>query len=229
MGKLIGFNISEVPLYSVLIVLRTLHMILALILVYVTLWSDMKQAYSNAASLGASREVLFTIGASAGACLALAAPKQILSKGMDVRVRGVVALCPITAHASSLPENLRPIYNSYKTNATNVPIISAATMETFIGAIQVKYDDERLFVSLGLEELVRSQGWPKTSIVTCDKDPLRDDGAVLETILKSAGKAGSVNRKNYEGLPHCFWRFLQTGMRDQLLKYVLEQIRWVLE
>jgi versiconal hemiacetal acetate esterase len=40
-------------------------------------------------------------------------------------------------------------------------------------------------------------------IVTCWKDPLRDDGTVLEVMFKEKGF--KVKRDHYEGVPHYFW------------------------
>ena len=47
------------------------------------------------------------------------------------------------------------------------------------------------------------RGLPPVIIVNADIDPLRDDGATLETALRNAGV--QVQRRNYEGAVHEFF------------------------
>jgi len=69
--------------------------------------------------------------------------------------------------------------------------------------------------------------FPKTYIVTCGKDPLRDDGTVLRRMLEERGV--KVRSDYYAGLPHCFW--MMPGIRDteEFGEKLTEGARWVLK
>lgn len=68
--------------------------------------------------------------------------------------------------------------------------------------------------------------FPPTYITTCGKDPLRDDGTVLEMMLKDKG----IKTKNdlYEGLPHYFWLFPSMKGGEEYLANVSKGARFVL-
>lgn len=131
-------------------------------------------------------------------------------------------MVPVTAHPSSIPAEYKPQYQSYDENATDVPVIDAATMKTFFDAAAVDPHDEKAFVTLSknLKE------FPPTYIATCEKDPLRDDGIVLEAMLKKEG----VKTKSdfYEGVPHYFWLFPGVARGEEFLLNVAKGAQWVL-
>jgi versiconal hemiacetal acetate esterase len=68
--------------------------------------------------------------------------------------------------------------------------------------------------------------FPPTYISTCGKDPLRDDGKVLELMLKKEGVP--VKRDHYDGVPHYFWMF--PGVEEDLnfLENVAKGAQWAL-
>jgi acetyl esterase/lipase len=69
--------------------------------------------------------------------------------------------------------------------------------------------------------------FPRTWIVTCEKDPLRDDGVILENMLIAHGVV--VQRKHYNGFGHCFWIFPQIDKRLELLADVVNGVKFVIQ
>jgi len=69
-------------------------------------------------------------------------------------------------------------------------------MKTFLEAADIDFKDEKTVITLS-KDLGK---FPPTCISTCGTDPLRDDGRVLEKMLKKEGLKTKSDR--YEGLPH---------------------------
>jgi len=180
-------------------------------------------AYKNAESLGADQGKVFTTGASAGGGLALTVADQVIKAGNSSHVAGIVAMVPVTAHSSSIPAAYKPQYTAFTENASGVPIIDASTMKTFFEASGTHYNDEKVFVTLS-NALAK---FPKTYIATCGKDPLRDDGRVLKTILEKEGV--KTKHDNYDGVPHYFWMFPGIEGREEFLGNVVKGVQWVFE
>ncbi|PBP26194.1 hypothetical protein BUE80_DR002863 [Diplocarpon rosae] len=179
-------------------------------------------AWENATKLGGDQSQVFTTGASAGGGLALGVADHFSTFSTGPKVRGVIAMVPVTAHPASIPAAYKSQYTAYTENATGVPIIDAATMKTFFDAAAIDPNDGKAFVVLS-ENLGK---FPPTYIATCGKDPLRDDGRVLEAILKQEG----VKTKSdfYEGVPHYFWLFPGIAGGEEFLKNVVKGTQWVL-
>jgi versiconal hemiacetal acetate esterase len=131
-------------------------------------------------------------------------------------------MVPVTAHPSTIPQKYASQYTAYTENGSGVPVIDAGSMKTFFEAAAADSNDEKTFVVLskGLRD------FPPTYICTCGKDPLRDDGKVLEAMLKEEG----VKTKSdyYDGVPHYFWLFpgIKGGM--EFLMNVTKGAQWVL-
>ncbi len=94
-------------------------------------------------------------------------------------------------------------------------------METFFSAAGVSPNDEKAFVTLSKD----LKSFPPTYISTCGKDPLRDDGKVLEVMLKKEG----VKTKSdfYEGVPHYFWLFPGVERGEEFLGNVVKGAQWI--
>jgi len=179
-------------------------------------------AWLNADKLGGDQSKYFTVGGSAGGGLALTVADQVIKAGERSHIQGVIAMVPITAHPTSIPAEFKARYTSYTENSTGVPLIGADSMRIFFEAAGADYHDERTFVTLS-KNLAE---FPRTYICTCGKDPLRDDGKVLEAMLKKAG----VETKSdfYPGFPHNFWIFPGIKSSADFLENVVQGARWVL-
>jgi versiconal hemiacetal acetate esterase len=131
-------------------------------------------------------------------------------------------MVPVTAHPSSIPSAYKSHYTAYSDNATGVPIIDADTMRIFFETAGADYNDEKVFVTLSKD----LDKFPPTYIATCGKDPLRDDGKVLEIMLKENG----VKTKSdfYPGVPHYFWLFPGITGGEEFLMNVVKGVQWVL-
>lgn len=150
------------------------------------IYSDDLQALKNASSLGGDPSKLFTIGTSAGAGLALSIANQFAkttpADGKNP-VRGIVALAPISLHPDHVPAEYQAMYTAYTENAVDVPVVDRSSMVAFYEACNAAPTDPDIFTALS-PHLAK---FPPTYIVTCETDPLRDDGTVIEAALKKAG------------------------------------------
>lgn len=68
--------------------------------------------------------------------------------------------------------------------------------------------------------------FPPTYIATCEFDPLRDDGKVMELALMKAGVR--VLSDHYEGYPHYFWIFACLSDSERFVRNVIAGIHFVL-
>ena len=131
-------------------------------------------------------------------------------------------MVPVTAHPSSIPSAYKSKYTAYTDNATGVPIIDADSMRIFFETASADYNDEKTFVTLSKD----LEKFPPTYIATCGKDPLRDDGKVLELMLKEKGVKTKSNF--YPGVPHYFWMFPRIKGGEEFLMNVVKGAQWVL-
>jgi len=131
-------------------------------------------------------------------------------------------MVPVAAHPQSIPAEYKSQYTAYTENATGVPIIDADSMRIFYEAAGTNYHDEKVFVTLSKN----LKDFPPVYIATCGKDPLRDDGKVLEAMLKKEG----VKTKSdfYDGFPHYFWLFPGIERGEEFLGNVAKGAQFVL-
>jgi len=180
-----------------------------------------KWAWHNADKLGADQSRAIVMGSSAGGGLALTVADQVIKAGKRDHVQGIVAIVPVTAHPSSVPSKYASHYTAHKDNAHGVPVIDWRTMETFYQAASADPNDEKTFVTLSKE----LKEFPPTYICYCGKDPLRDDGKVLEMMLKDEGV--TTKSDYYDGLPHYWWMFPGIRNADKFFGNLLEGVKWV--
>ena len=95
-------------------------------------------------------------------------------------------------------------------------------MAFFHEQVAVDPKDANIFVVLNE---ANHGNFPPTYIVTCEADPLRDDGKVLEVCLKKAGV--KVKSDYYEGLPHYFWIFPSVKEGKEFVGNLVEGCRWI--
>lgn len=103
-----------------------------------------------------------------------------------------------------------------------MPLVNKTVMETFIAAANLNPNNPSHFVTLSKN----LREFPPTFIITAEKDPLRDDGVLLETILLEEGV--KVKRQHYDGFGHVFWIFPMLEKRNVLLRDATEGIKFVL-
>lgn len=131
-------------------------------------------------------------------------------------------MVPVTAHKDSIPKEYASGYTAYTENASGVPMIDAGTMKTFFEAADADPRDVKTFVSLSKN----LKDFPPTYIATCGKDPLRDDGKILEAMLKKEGVKTKYN--HYEGQPHYFWLMPGIPGGEEFLQDVVKGAQWAL-
>jgi versiconal hemiacetal acetate esterase len=159
-------------------------------------------AHQNASSIGGDANKFFSIGGSAGATLALTIANYLVADpAKRSSIKGCVALVPATMHWNHVLPEYKSMYRSYDDNV-GVPIIDKGSMEVFYDAAGLDPKDPNTFVALNTQN---HKNFPPTYIVTCEADPLRDDGKVMEECLKKADVP--VKSDHYSGLPHYFWIF----------------------
>lgn len=162
---------------------------------------------------------------SAGAGLALSVTRTVLLGHEDLpkdAVRGVLALAPVTLHPDNVPSSLQSQFLSYNENGENVPIIDKKSMDEFFLSIAVDPKDPSYFISLDQDIL---KIFPPVYVVTCEFDPLRDDGMILLSSLES--NHVNVRHDHYSGLPHCFWLFPTLPETNIFMQNLFNAIGWL--
>ena len=159
-------------------------------------WDDALAAYKwvagNAASIKGDPKRLALAGESAGGNLAIATAVAARDAKLQPPTH-VLAVYPVGQTG-----NLNT--KSYKDSANAKPL-NKPMIEWFVDKLLAKPADKadpRL-------DLVNAKfaGLPPVTIVSAQIDPLREDGAILETALKRAGV--KVQRKLYSGTAHEFF------------------------
>jgi versiconal hemiacetal acetate esterase len=93
-----------------------------------------RKAFENVDKYGGNKSKFYTIGSSAGGCLALTtANKLVENPETRPSIHGVVALVPPTTHPTNVPSEYISMYKSYTENADGAPIIDRSSMETYFG------------------------------------------------------------------------------------------------
>jgi acetyl esterase len=146
---------------------------------------------SNAASVGGDPKRLALAGESAGGNLAVATAVAAHKAGLTAP-KHVLSVYPVAQastdtesylkYADAMPLN-RPMMLWFIANVTKSP---ADTQDPRIDLVHANL-----------------QGLPPVTIINAEIDPLRDDGAQLETALRGAGV--SVERRLYAGVTHEFF------------------------
>ncbi|KJK82478.1 hypothetical protein H634G_02084 [Metarhizium anisopliae BRIP 53293] len=73
----------------------------------------------------------------------------------------------------------------------------------------------------------RLTNFPATYIAVCGADPIRDDGLIMEKVLRESGVRTKL--QHYENLPHVFWAFACEPENGSFLGDVIDGIAFVLE
>ncbi|KAF5712179.1 sterigmatocystin biosynthesis lipase esterase STCI [Fusarium mundagurra] len=184
-------------------------------------------AFNNADSIGGNSSHVFTIGTSAGGCLALAVARKVVLGQTSLptdAIAGVVALCPVGFHPRNIPAKFQTTHSSYKENKENVPIVDEESLLQMFDNTGIDPSDKNYFPLLDDSCL---KVFPRTYVVTCGMDPLRDDGKVLCDSLSSAGVA--TKTEHYVNMPHCFWIVPSLPETEVFLQDLISGINWAIK
>ncbi|KAF5972622.1 hypothetical protein FBULB1_8644 [Fusarium bulbicola] len=184
-------------------------------------------AFNNAEIIGGNHSNMFAIGTSAGGALALAVARKVVLGQTDLptdAITGVVALCPVAFHPRNVPAKFQSKHSSYQDNKDNVPIIDEESLLQMFDNTGIDPDDKNYFPMLDYSCLKAS---PRTYIVTCGMDPLRDDGRILHDSLSSAGVP--TKSDHYRDMPHCFWIVPSLPETEVFLKELITGISWAIK
>lgn len=125
----------------------------------------------------------------------------------------------------TVPKGYEHLHQSYKENAGPIPVVTGDDMlsayEMIVGP--AGYRNVEWFPLVGGKDALK--GFPKTYIINTDKEALRDDGTVLEAVLKDVDVP--VKRDNLPGLPHYFWCFPVQEAGNRFRKTLVDGIKWV--
>jgi acetyl esterase len=158
-------------------------------------WDDALAAYrwtlAHAPSIGGDPDRVALAGESAGGNLALATAIAARDEQLQPPVH-VLAVYPVTQ--TSLHTE------SYIENAIAKPL-NRSMMQWFFEHV-TENDDDLLDTRL---QLINAdlEGLPPVTLITARLDPLRRDGALMESALKAAGV--EVELREYEGVGHEFF------------------------
>ncbi|KAH0352685.1 hypothetical protein KCU83_g3392, partial [Aureobasidium melanogenum] len=189
--------------------------------------AGLRWVLNNAKSFGGDTTKIYTIGDSAGAMLSLAVARKVRTGQAEVpsdSVRGVVALVPAAWHPDNPPKGYEQEYKAHQENATNVPILDATSVQQFFKYSGLAADDRDYLVGYDTDS---HKLFPPTYIVTCEFDPLRDDGVVLAKCLKNAGVPTRYD--HYDGLPHVFWVNPILPETKVFVENLLKGVDWVIK
>ncbi|KAH7304210.1 Alpha/Beta hydrolase protein [Stachybotrys elegans] len=182
-------------------------------------------AWENVETLGGDKKKMFAIGASCGGGLAIGLALKYLEHGiMAERVKGVVALAPMTIHPEHVPDKYRSYLKSWEEN-NDGPIVDYKGMLIFqsINGSTAQKKNPDVFPALHerLAEL------PPTYIATCGADVIRDDGTIIKAELDKNGVPCKLD--NYDALPHFFWMYPEIKEGADFRANAASAVNWVLE
>lgn len=159
-------------------------------------WDDALAAYkwaiANAASIKGDPKRMALAGESAGGNLALSTALASRDAGLTAPTH-ILAVYPV-GQTGDL--NTKSYQDSKTAKPLNKPMI-----EWFVDKLLAKPAD-KMDPRLDIVN-AKLAGLPPVTIINAQIDPLREDGALLETALKKAGV--KVQRKVYSGVTHEFF------------------------
>jgi uncharacterized zinc-type alcohol dehydrogenase-like protein len=167
-------------------------------------WDDAVAAYDwvalNGEALNGDPTCIALAGESAGGTLAVATAVAVRGKSVE-QPKAVLAIYPITQTGNDGTESYDDSAQAKPLNKAMIPWFLDKLVRSHLDRADTRLD----LINADLT------GLPPVTIINAEIDPLRSDGAMLETALKEAGV--DVTRKVYGGVTHEFF-----GMADVVRK-----------
>jgi acetyl esterase len=163
-------------------------------------WAALQWAHDHAGDLGADGTRLAVAGDSAGGNLA--AVMALMARDQHIALRFQLLVYPATDFSQRRP--------SVKENGEGF-MLTEASMDWFEGHYAPDRADWRASPMLARDH----QGVAAAMVLTCEYDPLRDDGMDYAATLEKAGVA--VSARCYEGMIHGAFSMISAVPRAQAL------------
>ncbi|KAL5363831.1 Alpha/Beta hydrolase protein [Aspergillus floccosus] len=170
-----------------------------------------------------SASSLLLTGTSAGGNLAFGAALRLIDHGLGEKVKGVLAMVPLTVHPDAVPEELKARFTAYEEHAEHT-INTKGGMMTFLAAYGAAPDD--VYFSPLLHP--RLKDLKKVYITESGSDTLRDDARLMKEALQAAGVP--VTYDAYPGFPHYSWTFPSSTLVDHQGEFfgnMLRGLEWL--
>ena len=190
-------------------------------------YSAFEWARGRAADHGCDPNKIIIWGGSAGGALATALVYRLVQAGKGDQVAGLVSMNGLALHPDATPEKYKHLMTSYVDNDGPLPFVSGSDTLGLYAFFDIgpSKTDFTLFPAAGGAEYLK--GFPPTYVVSSDNDASRDDGTVLEAVLRDVGVR--VKRENVLGLAHYYWSFPLPKANEKFWRMLIEGFRWTLE
>lgn len=174
--------------------------------------------------LGADPSSTILCGGSAGAFLCAQVAYHYMERGGASPVTGLVLLFAV-AFPYDYGENgkYKEKYTAWTENGfAQVPVINRKLAEMIWSRYEADFNSPKHFPGLA-DNLSK---WPPTYIVAAEKDCFRDDGRLLDELLRQSGVPSKL--EYYEGLPHYFHVFPALAVAHEMMANSVEGVRFIL-
>ncbi|EKG19614.1 Alpha/beta hydrolase fold-3 [Macrophomina phaseolina MS6] len=166
------------------------------------------------------------MGGSAGGAPAFGTVYRLGQLGRETELKGVAGMFPVTVHSKQPPEKYAELYRSHEELESTAPVIRGAGQLGIFELSVERSPEGRLRAAKFSYDEPALKKFPRTYMVTAQKDLMRDDGVVLEAALQDAGV--QVKRDRYMGMLHYFWFFSQLEKASFCMKNAIKGLEWVL-
>ncbi|KAL4890671.1 alpha/beta hydrolase fold-domain-containing protein [Aspergillus ambiguus] len=170
-----------------------------------------------------SASSILLTGTSAGGNLAFGAALRLIDQGMAEKVKGVLAMVPLTVHPDAVPEKHKMKYTSMDEHADNT-INTKLGMRTFLDTYGATPEDQYFSPLLH----PRLKDLKKVYITESGCDTLRDDARLMKDVLEAAGVPVAYDA--YPGFPHYSWTFPSPTLADHQKEFfdnMLCALQWL--
>ncbi|KAB2579797.1 hypothetical protein BFW01_g4717 [Lasiodiplodia theobromae] len=164
-------------------------------------WDAFKWVVANASQLGADPSSRFLVGgSSAGANIAAVVSHLARDERVGPPLTGVFLSIPNTLPEGAVPDKYRDRYRS-REESKSYELTDATSM---LEAMSLYQGDDASPLYAPFNWPSGHAGLPRTYLVVCGMDPLRDEGLLYEYVLRTEGQV-ETKMDFYPGMPHGFW------------------------